>query len=120
MKASAHRDVISSMGNRPGAYPTAELIMRLDQDHRYATFGQSDRSRDPGNAAARHDDLLGAVGEPCRAGWRRMPDGASIRARPPARSAAPNDHEMSCWLARPEGVQDAALPARHGADLDIR
>jgi hypothetical protein len=76
VKASAHRDVISSMGNRPRTDSTAELIMRLDQDHRYATFGQSDRSRDPGNAAARHDDLRRAIGKPCCAGWRQMPDGA--------------------------------------------
>ena len=44
------------MGNRPGTHPAAELIMRLDQDHRHATFGQSDRCSDPSNATGINGD----------------------------------------------------------------
>ena len=59
MKAPAHRDLIITVGHRPGSHPTSELIMRLDHDHRHTALGQPDRCRDASNAPASDNDRLG-------------------------------------------------------------
>ncbi len=58
VKTSAHRDLISAVADGPGTHPPAELVVRLDHDHRHSTLGQSDGGCDPGNATARHNHRL--------------------------------------------------------------
>ena len=50
------RHPVAAVVDRPGPDPAAELLVRLDQDHRYAALGQAHRGGDAGDAAAGDQD----------------------------------------------------------------
>src|SRR4029453_9259323 len=73
-KTSAHCDGIIAMYHRPGTNPSTKLLVRLDQDHRYATFGHSECGRDTSDSAARDDNRLGWASQPRRTGCPGVTD----------------------------------------------